>query len=131
MKVTLEADSDGDGMPDSFEDDHGLDKNDITDASLDNDATGGADGLTNLQEFLAGTDPQDADTDDDGLNDGDEVNGHLNPWTNSILGSPPGDPTDPLDPDSDDDGDNDGTEITNGTDPNAKPPNTGPQFSLC
>lgn len=32
------------------------------------------DGLTNQQEFLNGTDPNNPDTDGDGLNDGDEVN---------------------------------------------------------
>ncbi|MEL6342771.1 MAG: MYXO-CTERM sorting domain-containing protein, partial [Myxococcota bacterium] len=45
----------------------------------------------------------DADSDDDGLNDGDEVNIH---------------DTDPNDADSDDGGVNDGDEIANGTDPN-------------
>jgi hypothetical protein len=49
------GDSDGDGLPDSWEIARGLNPNDPADARLDSDG----DGLTNLQEYLAGTDPQD------------------------------------------------------------------------
>lgn len=48
------VDSDGDGMPDDWEMAHGLNKN-LNDADLDPDG----DRMTNLQEYLAGTDPQD------------------------------------------------------------------------
>ncbi len=48
-------DTDGDGMPDDWEDAHGLNKF-VNDAALDPDR----DGFTNLQEYLAGTDPQSA-----------------------------------------------------------------------
>ena len=48
------VDTDGDGMPDHWELDHSLDP-DVDDADLDADA----DGSTNRDEYLAGTDPQD------------------------------------------------------------------------
>jgi len=49
-------DTDTDHMPDLWESAHGFDSNDPTDAVLDSDG----DGLSNLEEFLAGTDPRDA-----------------------------------------------------------------------
>jgi hypothetical protein len=49
-------DRDGDGIPDDWEIAHGLDPNLATDANLDTDN----DGLTNLQEYLAGTNPTNA-----------------------------------------------------------------------
>jgi hypothetical protein len=51
---TAIADSDGDGIPDTWEDANGLDKYDAADASLDSDG----DGFTNLQEYLTGTNPR-------------------------------------------------------------------------
>ncbi|MGJ8725768.1 MAG: sulfatase-like hydrolase/transferase [Roseibacillus sp.] len=127
LVISSALDSDDDGMPDNYEVANGLNPN-VNDAAIDDDAVGGADGLTNLEEYSAGTDPQDSDSDDDGLNDGQEVNGTLNPWVAGVQSGPPGDATDPLEPDSDGDGVDDNDEILAGTDPNRQPPNTGPLF---
>jgi hypothetical protein len=52
--VMPDEDSDSDGMPDTWENGHAfLDRDDPGDAELDYDG----DGLTNLEEYLAGTDP--------------------------------------------------------------------------
>ncbi len=61
-------DSDGDGIPDKWEQDNGLNPNDPSDALRDNDK----DGSTNIEEFQNGTDPNNPDTDGDGIKDGDE-----------------------------------------------------------
>jgi hypothetical protein len=50
------TDSDGDGMPNSWENEHELDPNSADDAALDPDE----DGASNLHEYRAGTDPNDA-----------------------------------------------------------------------
>jgi len=50
------GDSDNDGMDDAWEIAHGLNPNNPTDASLDSDQ----DMMSNLREFLSGTDPRDA-----------------------------------------------------------------------
>jgi hypothetical protein len=66
------------------------------------DADDDADGLTNAAEEEAGTDPNLADTDEDGLTDGEETAG---------TG------TSPLSADTDSDGVLDGDEVAQGTDP--------------
>ena len=53
---TVVADSDDDGMPDTWESDHGLDPDDPADADLDLDR----DGVTNRHEYVFGTDPEDS-----------------------------------------------------------------------
>jgi hypothetical protein len=68
IQVVLAGASHG-GIPDTWAIANGLDPNDPAMPSQDPDH----DGLTNLQEFQAGTDPHKADTDGDGLTDGQEV----------------------------------------------------------
>jgi len=63
------ADSDGDGIPDSFEYAHANLDPTVNDAGGDIDG----DGLSNLEEYLAGYDMTVADTDLDGMDDGDEL----------------------------------------------------------
>ena len=72
---------------------------DCVPVELDSDG----DGLLDTVEATLGTDPDDADSDDDGLDDGDEVEG-----TGLLAGYGA---TDPLDPDTDGDGLSDGLEV--------------------
>ena len=53
--LTIVADTDLDGIPDSWELANGFDPGDPVDANDDTDS----DGMTNWQEYIAGTDPQD------------------------------------------------------------------------
>lgn len=83
------SDSDGDGFIDSLENDHGSDPNDpqsvprlaptshLSARFLRQDDD--ADGLSNTEERSLGTDPQIADSDGDGCNDGAEVLSGSNP----------------------------------------------------
>jgi len=70
-----EKDSDGDGMPDSWEVLHQLNPNDPGDALADPDN----DGVNNLGEYLLGTDPRNPDSDYDGICDGAELLDGTNP----------------------------------------------------
>ena len=90
------TDTDLDGMDDDWETTYGLSVG--TDDSAD-DLDG--DSLTNLEEYLAGTDPSDTDTDDDGISDYTEIDSYG---------------TDPTNPDTDGDYFSDGYELTEGTD---------------
>ena len=64
-------------MSDWWEVDNGFDPGYAADAGTDADS----DGLTNLEEFLAETDPNNDDTDGDGRVDGADVNPLLNEGT--------------------------------------------------
>jgi arylsulfatase A len=72
-------DNDLDGIPNWFENRHaGFSRENPSDAALDLDG----DGLTNLEEYRNGTDPNRPDTDGDGVSDGDEVHAlHTDPTT--------------------------------------------------
>lgn len=93
-------DSDGDGMPDWYERLYPafLSENNAADGLLDFDN----DGLANAAEFTNGTNPENPDTDGDGLTDGNEVNVRF---------------TNPTNPDTDYDGLPDGLEVALGTNP--------------
>jgi len=95
----LAFDLDGDTMVDAWEELFGLDPLDATDASEDADS----DGLSNLEEYDADTNPTLSDTDEDGLSDFDEINTHL---------------TNPNSTDSDGDGVDDALEVSLSLDPN-------------
>ncbi|MFK7911307.1 MAG: Ig-like domain-containing protein [Akkermansiaceae bacterium] len=109
-------DSDNDGLPDAYElanttpsSPTGLDPS----ADLENGGSG--DGLTNAQEYFYGTDPNNADTDGDTLEDGPE-----------LAGVGMRDPTSPIKADSDDDGLSDGVESNTGNWVNSSDTGTDP-----
>jgi len=109
MKYALEpgsaalaaTDSDGDGLTNLQEYQHGTDPH-----KWDTDG----DGLSDGQEVALGTDPLNADTDGDGLSDGAEVNAAI--------------PTNPKLADTDGDGVSDRDELARGTDPTYNPTNS-------
>ena len=121
----LDTDTDDGGIDDGDED---LDADGNRDSAerdpnvrADDDSDG--DGIPNADEDLNGnglvdpdeTDPFDADTDDDGLTDGEEVFGD----------GPAGVVTDPLDPDTDGDG------VQDGTEQGVTPSDVGPDTDLA
>ena len=125
-------DSDGDGLPDFWEDANMLDKDDNglnpnnngVAGNPDNGADGNpdGDGLTNLQEFERSTNPQSGDTDNDGL--ADEVEDDTGVWVSDTQTG-----TDPRIPDSDGDGLGDGIENNSGIFVSADDPGTNPNLA--
>ncbi|MBU3907323.1 MAG: hypothetical protein KKA64_03675 [Nanoarchaeota archaeon] len=105
------SDTDNDGLPDSFE-------QDIIDANLTDNITlisqvkpgddFDNDGLTNLEEYENDTDPTNPDSDNDGMEDGWEVDNHLNPNSAGDAGL-----------DNDNDGFTNLEEFTYSTNPNS------------
>jgi hypothetical protein len=102
ISVNVAGDKDHDGLPDDFERANGLDPNDPVDAQEDQDH----DGLTALQEFQLGTNLRVADSDADGLSDGEEVAAGADGFI-----------TNPLNADTDGDGLRDGLEVLAGSSP--------------
>ncbi len=92
-----DVDTDSDSMSDAWE------TANFGDLSHDGTADSDSDGLTDLEEHNNNTDPNNSDTDGDGLSDGNEVN-NLS--------------TDPTSADTDNDGMPDGWEVNNSLDPN-------------
>ena len=88
-------DTDADELPDAWE--LAIFPGDLTKLSGLGDADFDEDGLSDLSEFGLGTEPDNDDTDDDGLSDGDEISEYE---------------TDPKSNDSDNDGITDGNELS-------------------
>jgi uncharacterized repeat protein (TIGR01451 family) len=107
-----EEDSDGDGLSDEYE--RTVSMTDPNDPDTDDD------GLSDGTEVLGEnpTDPLDPDTDDDGLCDGPLATDECEPGEdrNANGARDPGE-TDPNDADTDDGGVGDGVEVNRGTDP--------------
>jgi len=82
QRFSLTLDADGDGMNDFWEDMNGLNSL-INDAHLDLDG----DGLFNLGEYVIGTNPNNLDTNGDGMWDGVGVQAGLDPL--DVQPSPP------------------------------------------
>ena len=104
--LPLDPDTDNDEMSDGYEVDNGHNPLLAADAAEDADK----DGSLNLEECQRGTDPNEQDTDMDGLSDSVEDGGGT--FVSATMTG-----TDPLDADTDDDGLNDGDELVAGADP--------------
>ena len=125
-----DADSDGDGMPDDWELRNGFEPAKARGAKGPLGDQDG-DGLVNVDEYINGTDPRNADSDGDGLSDQWEIEGGTSPTTATGKDGTRGDRdqdglhnrderaagTDPSNPDTDSDGAPDGWEISVGRDP--------------
>lgn len=120
------SDYDGDGLPDGYETDTGLNPLDASDGSIDSDG----DGIRDADEMLLGLNPNDAsdgassDTDNDGVTNGNEILAGTNPLDaneydadmDGVLGIYDFDDNDPYS-DTDTDGLTDVQETQNGYNP--------------
>ena len=71
----IDDDIDGDGIDNNWENENGLNPYDPQDSLSDLDQ----DGLSNIEEYIYSTNPNNIDTDGDGLNDFDEINSGFDP----------------------------------------------------
>ncbi|HDL20519.1 MAG TPA: tandem-95 repeat protein [Nitrospirae bacterium] len=104
ITINSGTDTDGDGMPDDWE------TNYFGDITRDGTGDYDNDGLSDLDEYLSGTDPANPDTDGDGMPDGWETAHGLNPNFNDAAEDPDNDGysnleeyeggSDPFDPES-------------------------------
>jgi len=126
--IDLDLDADASGIPDWYEMKYGLEPGSAALAAADSDGDGltnlqeyqhgtdphkadtDGDGLSDGMEVALGTDPLNPDTDGDGLSDGAEVYAAI--------------PTNPKLADTDGDGVSDRDEIARGTDPTYNPTNS-------
>ena len=118
LEENSNPDSDNDGLADLFEDRFFGNNNGLVDASdltaQTGDGNADSDSLLNSEEETAGTNPNLADTDGDGLDDDVELDGSNNPFEGGFFTDGlPGDSTDPLVADSDGDSLSDFEEVTN------------------
>ncbi len=126
LQVQIPLDSDGDGIPDDYEIANGMNPHDPSDAAGDIDG----DGISNLEEYKAGTNPRLKDTDGDGIPDAQEIAMGTNPKLADSDGDGLTDAeelklgTNPLSKDTDGDGIEDGVEVRLGLDPTKPDPTT-------
>jgi len=114
------TDADDDGLPDYVETNTGIYVDETNTGTDPDNSDTDNDGLTDGGEHhIYGTSPINTDTDGDGLSDGDEVNYDGDPGYNPYdpIDNPQGTDLDPTEADTDGDGASDGREVSSGTDP--------------